>query len=180
MKRVEIAVLTFGPVEVLTQFQTPDTFEPPHLVARGDTPMGTAITTGLDMLRQREDSYRANGISYYRPWVFLITDGGPTDGWQAAAQQVRRMPEGLLLLRSRCRRRQHGRARPDLHPDALEALGPEVPRAVRVAVLVAERRLAFPGGAVGRAARTDRLERSLTHAHRLGDRSRLGGQHLAW
>src|SRR5882757_4420999 len=39
MKRIEIGVLTFGPVQVLTDFQTPDVFQPPTLGPTGDTPM---------------------------------------------------------------------------------------------------------------------------------------------
>ncbi|PQJ96593.1 vWA domain-containing protein [Chromatium okenii] len=89
MKRVEIGIVTFGPVQIALPFQGAAMFHPPTLTAQGDTPMGSAIKQGLDMVRQRKEEYRVNGISYYRPWVFLITDGGPTDEWQSAALAVR-------------------------------------------------------------------------------------------
>jgi len=92
-KRVEIAIVSFGPVEVVSDFQTAEQFTPPHLSARKDTPMGQAITQGLDLLNQRKALYREHGIPFFRPWIFLITDGSPTDDWQAAALDVRKGEE---------------------------------------------------------------------------------------
>ncbi len=88
-KRVEIGVLGFGPVQTISDFTTADYFVPPNLSVTGDTPMGAAITQGLELVRQRKEVYKSNGVAYYRPWIFLITDGGPTDLWQQAAAMVR-------------------------------------------------------------------------------------------
>ncbi len=83
--RVEIAIVTFGPVQVACDFQGVRAFQPPTLGAGGNTPMGAAVTEAMALLKQRKGVYSSNGIKHYKPWVFLITDGAPTDRWQDAA-----------------------------------------------------------------------------------------------
>ncbi len=87
--RVEVAIVTFGGVVGLWDFVTAEQFHPPALSASGDTPMGQAVEKALTMLHERKDTYKRNGIDYFRPWLFLITDGAPTDAWQNAAEQAR-------------------------------------------------------------------------------------------
>ena len=41
--------------------------------------MNEAINTALDALEARRQEYKENGIIYYRPWLFVLTDGHPTD-----------------------------------------------------------------------------------------------------
>ncbi len=89
IKRVEVALLSFGPVRLISEFNTAECFFDPQLEAVGDTPIGEAIQKGIELIKNRKEQYRANGISFYRPWIFLITDGAPTDQWQTAAAMVR-------------------------------------------------------------------------------------------
>jgi uncharacterized protein YegL len=102
--RVELAVVAFGgrartvdvrgaegeiPLNATDAFVGALDFVPPTLAAKGETPMGDAVRQGLTLVRQRKELYRQHGLDYFRPWVFLITDGNPTDfGWEAAAEEV--------------------------------------------------------------------------------------------
>ena len=97
LKRVEISIVTFGPVHQHNKFQTADAFQPPQLVCTGDTPIGAAIVEALRIVEERKRDYQIAGVSYYRPWVFMITDGGPTDQWQEAAAQLKQAVDAKKL-----------------------------------------------------------------------------------
>lgn len=97
-KRVEVAVISFGPVTVSCDFTAAAQFEPSTYMTGGNTPMGEAILRGIELLRARKGTYRAHGIAHYRPWIFLITDGSPTDAWQEAARAVKEGEERKEFL----------------------------------------------------------------------------------
>lgn len=97
---VEIAVLTAGGsvTEVLpfTTAMNVEGFQP--FAAGGMTPIGGAVERGLNMLEQRKNEYRKNGVAYYQPWLVVISDGAPNDQWQAAAQKARQQAENRKLV----------------------------------------------------------------------------------
>lgn len=88
-QRVEVSVITFGTtVETVCPFVGAQDFTPPTLAAAGATAMGAAILRAIDAVAERKRLYKQNALHYYRPWIFLVTDGEPTDAWQAAAAAI--------------------------------------------------------------------------------------------
>ena len=77
-RRVEVAVVTFSTgADTPQPFVTADQFSAPLLTARGQTHLGAGLQRALDLIDERKAAYRASGVAYYRPWIFLITDGAP-------------------------------------------------------------------------------------------------------
>ena len=62
---------------------------PPEFVTGGMTAMGHALRLAERDIKARRELYRAQGISSYRPWIVLMTDGGPNDNWDAVAARLR-------------------------------------------------------------------------------------------
>jgi uncharacterized protein YegL len=91
-KRAEITVITFGgTARVEIPFTEGRDLEPRRLTASGGTPLGAALDLALDQLSEQKQAYREAGLEYYRPWLFVLTDGAPTDGaaFTAAAARVK-------------------------------------------------------------------------------------------
>ena len=96
-RSVELEVITFGShANIVMPFATICDMErnPAPLTAQGHTSMGAGMRLTLDSLKSRRKRYRDNGISSYRPWVFLMTNGGPNDNdWEQPAEELRKLGE---------------------------------------------------------------------------------------
>ncbi len=78
--RAEVCIIAFNSnVETVVGFRPAEEYAAPTLSASGLTSMNSAILAALDALEQRKAEYKSSGISWYRPWLFLLTDGLPTD-----------------------------------------------------------------------------------------------------
>ena len=99
--RVETAIVSFDTsVQLVQDFATVDALATPELDASGVTSAASAVNFAIDKVEQRKQSYRDAGISYYRPWIVLVTDGASTDDRQevdAASERVRQAEEAKQL-----------------------------------------------------------------------------------
>ena len=93
---VELEVITFdNEANVVMPFTPIADVEqnPSPLTAAGMTAMGAGLDLAYNDLQERRRLYRDNGISSYKPWVVLMTDGGPNDEWQESARKMRELGE---------------------------------------------------------------------------------------
>ena len=96
LSRVQVAAICVGGpsegAEMLMDWTDATEFQPFPLVAGGNTPLGAGIRLALETIENQKTKLRTYGISYTRPWIFVLTDGQPTDRrdiWQAACSEAR-------------------------------------------------------------------------------------------
>lgn len=117
-RTAEVAIVAFGGstpvvVDAAGGADPPDEpyvpitrFAPPKLEADGYTPMVDALHMAFELLAGRRERLRRQGIPMaYRPLVYLITDGRPTDPdgstsdkWRDLAPAIREHEAGKHLL----------------------------------------------------------------------------------
>ncbi|MCH5273415.1 MAG: VWA domain-containing protein [Lachnospiraceae bacterium] len=88
-KRVDVAIIAFDDEPRLEMDFTPiSQMEPIRLTTGGRTSMGAAINMAIDKVKERNRFYASLGTQCFKPWIFMITDGAPTDDITAAAQRI--------------------------------------------------------------------------------------------
>jgi uncharacterized protein YegL len=96
-QQLMLALVKFGPeAEIVIDWVHADEFHPQPLVAGGLTPMGKAMDLAHWLVDQIRQELKSQGIPYTRPWIFLISDGQPSedeDDWKLAAKRSREVCE---------------------------------------------------------------------------------------
>lgn len=78
--RADITVISFGStVNTEMEFGPAVDYQVQELTVDGLTALNEAIDTALNALEARKKIYKDNGVMYYRPWLFVLTDGAASD-----------------------------------------------------------------------------------------------------
>ena len=95
LTRVQVAIICVGGpkdnASLLLDWTDCTNFKAFELVASGGTPLAEGILLAHEAIERGKQGLRAAGISYTRPWMFVISDGEPTSHdplWQKAVQET--------------------------------------------------------------------------------------------
>lgn len=93
-----VSIITFDseakqliPLTDLASFQTVD------LKAAGTTALGAALSLLADKLGNEVTKTTLEQKGDWKPIVFIMTDGVPTDDWQAGFQKLKAVKKGLIV-----------------------------------------------------------------------------------
>jgi len=120
LETVWLSVIVFSSTaEQLLPLTDINEFDPPELVASGTTALGEAI----ELLAERiSDEVRHSSLEQkgdWRPMVFILTDGEPTDDWMKSVERFRLRNQATLIACG---------AGPEVNDRTLKLLGDTVVR----------------------------------------------------
>ena len=78
--RVEYCIIAFDDTaRIVVPFAPAYDYTAPTVTCGGMTAMRQAITIALEQLEIRKNQYKESKTLYYRPWIFMLTDGEAND-----------------------------------------------------------------------------------------------------
>lgn len=95
LSRLETMLITFNDNVIVSQdFALLDKFTMPVLRASGSTKLVDAVRAAITRIDARKRYYKEQGLTYYRPYIILITDGNP-DKDQDVAGLEKEIKDGI-------------------------------------------------------------------------------------
>ena len=87
---VELCIVSFGgnAAHVEQEFQLAGKIAYQDIQPGGKTPLGQAVMLALDKIEERQKLYEDHGITTYKPWLILISDGAATDSTREAEDRT--------------------------------------------------------------------------------------------
>lgn len=79
------------PLTELAAFQVPD------IQASGTTQLGEALSLLADRIEQEVSKTTADTKGDWKPLIFMMTDGAPTDDWTKGLQRLKQVKTGVIV-----------------------------------------------------------------------------------
>ena len=87
--KVELCIIVYNDdVTIVHPFTSMYDFKVPEIVYGGGTSTHKGIDVALSQIKERKKQYVERKTPYYRPWLFLLTDGYSTDEDNGAYQRL--------------------------------------------------------------------------------------------
>jgi len=82
LTRVQVSIVIVGgpnsKAELLMDWTDANMFTSFNLSEGGNTPLAEGMELALGLVESAKQNLRMNGVSYTRPWIFVMSDGEPT------------------------------------------------------------------------------------------------------
>ncbi len=93
-----LSVITFdSAAKVVTPLTELATFQSPSLIASGTTAFGEALTVLADRIDSEVAKTTTDVKGDWKPLIFIMTDGSPTDDWQKGLTKLKSIRTGMIV-----------------------------------------------------------------------------------
>ena len=98
LETAHLGVIGFGAdASVLSPLTELAAFNPPQIVASGTTALGAALKLVSLQIDKEVAKTTSDTKGDWKPLVFLMTDGDPTDDWRAGLAELRKRKVGTVI-----------------------------------------------------------------------------------
>ena len=72
-------------------------FQPPQLQATGTTQLGDAVALLAEKIEKKKKKTTHDTRGDWKPLVFIMTDGAPTDDWTKGFEKLKKVKTGMVI-----------------------------------------------------------------------------------